>query len=502
MVLLIVLDGWGVRSEAQGNAIAHARKPCFDRLLHTFPHALVETSGEAVGLPKGLMGNSEVGHLNIGAGRVVDQPLTLISKAIASGCFFDNKVLREAMTRARERRRSLHLIGLLSDGRVHSAMEHVLALLDMAKNEGVERVYVHASLDGRDTPPKAAAVYIDQLEERMSALGIGRIATVSGRFYGMDRDGNWDRISLAFRAYVKGEGFAAASARQAVIAAYARGETDEFVQPTVVDGSVRLTNGDSVVCFNFREERVREITRMLTDPALDAMRGEPPPDIFYVCMTPYLKDGHLPVAFPMDVVPNVLAEVLSNNGLRQLHAAETEKYAHVTFFLNGRREKPFQGEDRRLVPSPKVHSYDTRPMMSACELTQVVQEAIGSGVYDFVVMNYANADMVGHTGVFDAAVAAVETVDTYLEQVVREVLEVGGDCLITADHGNAEEMIDPDTGEPHTAHTTNPGPLLLVTRRSFKLRSGILADIAPTVLELMGVPKPSEMTGRSLLQHD
>jgi len=500
-VVLVVMDGWGVAPPGPGNAISLARTPVMDRLTREFPSGTLAASGEAVGLPPGQMGNSEVGHLTIGAGRVVYQDLTRITKAIADGSFFRNPVLREACARARGRR--LHLMGLVSDGGVHSDLGHLKACLELARREGLADVVVHAFLDGRDTPPQSAKTYLADVQEEMRRLGVGRYGVVSGRYYAMDRDTRWDRVKLTYDAMVYGEGPTAPDALAAVDAAYARGETDEFVRPTVVEPvpGALVRDGDVCLFFNFRPDRARELTRAFFEDGFDGFdRGPHPPRVHFVTMTEYKKEFPLPVAFPPEHPRRVLADVLAEAGLRQLHVAETEKYAHVTFFLNGGVEKKVPGEVRILVPSPRdVPTYDHKPEMSAPEVTEECLRQLAEGRFDFVIVNYANADMVGHTGVIPAAVKAVETVDACVGRVVDAVLAAGGVCLVTADHGNADNMLEPD-GSPNTAHSTNPVPFVATVPGVRVRPGGGLADIAPTVLALLGLPQPAEMTGRCLLE--
>ncbi len=492
MLILIILDGFGLAEPSRGNAIAHANTPNLDALRKEYPTCTLQASGEAVGLPDGQMGNSEVGHLNIGAGRIVYQDLTRINKAISDETFFKNPVLLHAIEHAKTHGSCLHLIGLLSDGGVHSHITHHLALLEMASAEGV-RTQVHAFLDGRDVPPKSALKHISSID---GTVGGFRVGTVMGRYYAMDRDNRWDRVEKAYRALVSGEGIPAKSASDAAAEAYARGETDEFVLPTVVNGHIPISDNDSVIFFNFRPDRARQITRAFVDDDFSHFKRRKLDNLCFVCMTEYDATIDAQVAFAPEEIKNTLGEVLSKNGLTQLRIAETEKYAHVTFFFNGGVETPNPGEDRCLIPSPKVATYDLLPEMSAYEVTDAVIERVGS--YDVIILNYANCDMVGHTGIFDAAVQAVETVDTCVGRVIDAVLNVGGSAIITADHGNAEKVIAED-GTPHTAHTTNPVPLILVTNQVVGVRDGKLADIAPTMLEMLGVPKPAEMTGESII---
>ena len=505
-VVLIILDGWGINPRREGNAVALARTPFLDGLFASCPHAKLLCAGEAVGLPEGQMGTSEVGHLNMGAGRIVYQSLVRISRALREGELAKNEVLQGLFRRVKERGSALHFIGLVSPGGVHSHTGHLYGFLRLAAEVGIKRVFIHAFLDGRDTPPQSALEYLEELEAKCAEIGVGRIATVSGRYYAMDRDRRWERVEKAYRAMVAGEGERAESAREAVEKSYAAGVTDEFVLPTVIleDGRpvATIKAGDGVIFFNFRPDRAREITRAFVDRDFKGFaRPGGFPDVDFVCLTQYDETIEAPVLFPPEgKMKNVLAEVISAAGLRQLHTAETEKYAHVTFFFNGGEEPPFPGEDRILVPSPKVPTYDQKPSMSAVEVTDSVLAQIETGKHDAIIMNYANCDMVGHTGVLEAAIAAVETIDTCLSRVVPAVLSRGGAVVICADHGNAEQMIDYETGEPHTAHTTNPVPVILVGfRGEVGLRDGILADVAPTVLELLGLPKPPEMTGESLI---
>jgi 2,3-bisphosphoglycerate-independent phosphoglycerate mutase len=502
-VVLIVLDGWGSAPAGPGNAVSLASTPVFDGLLAAYPHGALEASGPAVGLPPGQMGNSEVGHLNIGAGRIVYQDLTRISKAIADGDFFANRVLKQACAKAAGRGSTLHLMGLVSGGGVHSDLGHLEACLELAARERVGSVVVHAFLDGRDTRPRSAKGFLAEIQQKMDALGAGRYGVVSGRFYAMDRDTRWDRVKLAYDALVYGQGFFAADAQAAVDAAYKRGENDEFVRPTVVapELDARVADGDVCLFFNFRPDRARELTRAFAEPGFNAFdRGSHPPAVDFVTMTEYKKEFGLPVAFPPEHPTNVLADVLAAHGLRQLHIAETEKYAHVTFFFNGGVEKAVEGETRILVPSPRdVPTYDHKPEMSASGVTAELLAALEGGGFAFAVVNYANADMVGHTGVISAAVAAVEAVDACLGRVVELVTRLGGVCLVTADHGNSDHMLEPD-GSPNTAHSTNLVPFV-ATATGVRLREdGRLCDLAPTVLALLGLTQPAEMTGAGLLE--
>ncbi|TYO96622.1 phosphoglycerate mutase [Geothermobacter ehrlichii] len=504
---LIILDGWGQAECTDTNAVCQAKTPVLDRLFSQYPHTLLGASGEDVGLPAGQMGNSEVGHLNIGAGRIVYQDLTRISKAIADGDFFRNPVLCRAMDAIRESGGRLHLFGLLSDGGVHSHNSHLYALVRMARDHGIGDICIHAFMDGRDTPPKSGAGYLEQLEAELQRLGTGRIATVIGRYFAMDRDNRWDRIEKAWRALTRGEGEAATDSAQAIASAYAAGQTDEFVEPRVIQadglavGPVR--SGDGVIFFNFRADRARELTRVFNEREFSGFdRGEVPDLAAWVCLTEYDETFGLPIAFPPESYADILGEVLARAGKTQLRIAETEKYAHVTFFFNGGGEEPFPGEKRILIPSPQeVATYDQKPEMSAREVTNTVIREIESGAHDVIVLNFANPDMVGHTGVMEAAVRAMETVDDCLGKVVEAVLAAGGELLITADHGNCEKMVD-EQGRPHTAHTDNPVALLLVSDRlrQARLKNGILADIAPTMLDLLGLEKPAAMSGQSLLQ--
>ncbi len=507
-LVLVILDGWGLSDNGEGNAIARARTPNMDELLARYPYTTLSTSGEDVGLPEGQMGNSEVGHLNMGAGRIVYQELTRISRAIRDGTFYQNPVLLEAVEKVRRRGTALHLMGLLSDGGVHSHIQHLYSLLDLARDQGLEKVYVHAFLDGRDVPPANAREYIIPLTERMARMETGRVATVMGRYYAMDRDRRWERTQQAYYAMVRGEGIKVPSALAAVEQAYARGETDEFVKPSVVtdDGGSPVglvTDGDGIIFFNFRPDRARQITRAFVDEDFDAFDLPPGrPKVHFVCMTQYDKTIDAPVAFRPQVLVNTLGEVLSYHNLRQLRLAETEKYAHVTFFFNGGVERPNPGEDRVLVPSPKVATYDLQPQMSAPEVTDVLVNKLRENIYDVVIMNYANPDMVGHTGVFEAAVRAIQAVDQCLGRLMKCVDECGGTAVVVGDHGNAEQMID-DDGGPHTAHTANPVPFIVVhpLARERGLRSGGLGHVAPTVLHLLGIERPAEMTCGSLLEH-
>ncbi|MGN0637438.1 MAG: 2,3-bisphosphoglycerate-independent phosphoglycerate mutase [Huintestinicola sp.] len=506
-VVLMVLDGYGLNERTDGNAIAMANTPVMDRLMKECPFVKGNASGLAVGLPDGQMGNSEVGHMNIGAGRIIYQDLTRITKDIEDGTFFKNETLLEAMENCKKNNSDLHLWGLLSDGGVHSHNTHLYGLLEMAKREGLTKVYVHAFLDGRDTPPASGRDFVAALEEKMAEIGVGKIASLSGRYYAMDRDNNWDRVQKAYDSLVTGEGVTAESAVKAMEDSYANGVTDEFVLPTVITENGKplslVKPGDSVIFFNFRPDRAREITRAFCDDKFTGFerKGGFLP-LTYVCFKDY--DESIPnklVAFKKEEITNTFGEYLAKNGKKQLRLAETEKYAHVTFFFNGGIETPNVDEARILVNSPKVATYDLQPEMSAPEVGVDLVEAIKSDKYDVIIINFANPDMVGHTGVISAAVAAVERIDELVGKAVDAVKETGGVMFICADHGNAEKMVDYETGNPHTAHTTNPVPFILVNYEDgVKLREGgCLADIAPTLLEIMGLPQPAEMTGKSLI---
>ncbi|GAV31033.1 phosphoglyceromutase [Coriobacteriaceae bacterium EMTCatB1] len=503
-VALIIMDGFGLAPPGPGNAISLARTPNLDALFERWPWTALECSGLAVGLPEGQMGNSEVGHLNIGAGRVVYQELTRIFKAIEDGSLETNEVLCRAIDGAVDDGKAVHFMGLLSDGGVHSHQDHLYALVRMAAKRGAGRVFIHAFLDGRDVPPTSGLGYVRALERVLADVGAGAIATVMGRYYAMDRDRRWERVDRAWRAMVMGEGAPATSAEEAVERSYAAGVTDEFLEPAVVmrEGSpvATVSDGDAVVFFNFRPDRAREITRAFVDPAFEGFERPVTPEVRFVCLTEYDPTIPAPVAFEKDLPCCVLADVIADAGLTQLHIAETEKYAHVTFFLNGGKEPPKPGEQRILVPSPKVPTYDLQPEMSAPEVTRRLVEAIESDAADFYVVNYANCDMVGHTGVLKAAVRAVEAVDDGVGQVVAAVRAKGGSAIVTADHGNAERMLD-DDGGPFTAHTNDPVPLIIVADGVRSARSGgILADVAPTVIDIMGLDAPAEWTGRSLVE--
>ncbi len=506
-VVLMVLDGYGLNDRTEGNAIAMANTPVMDKLMAECPFVKGQASGLAVGLPDGQMGNSEVGHMNIGAGRIIYQDLTRITKAIEDGDFFENKALLTAIDNCKKNNSDLHLWGLLSDGGVHSHIDHLYGLLELCKKQGLENVYVHAFLDGRDTPPASGKDYIEQLEAKMKEIGVGKVASLSGRYYAMDRDNNWDRVQKAYDSLVKGEGVKATSAVKAMEDSYAQDVTDEFVLPTVITDEVGnplsvVKDNDSVIFFNFRPDRAREITRAFCD---DKFTGFERPflKLTYVCFKDY--DETIPnkiIAFEKESIANTFGEYLAKCGKTQLRLAETEKYAHVTFFFNGGVEEPNVDEARLLVNSPKdVATYDLKPEMSAPEVGMDLVEAIKSDKYDVIIINFANPDMVGHTGVIPAAIKAVERVDSLVGDAVQAVKDVDGVLFICADHGNAEKMIDYETGKPHTAHTTNPVPFILVNADpSFKLREGgCLADIAPTLLEIMGLPQPTEMTGKSLI---
>ncbi len=508
-VCLIIMDGFGVAPESGNNAITVARTPNYDSYIRDYPQTTLGASGSDVGLPEGQMGNSEVGHLNIGAGRIVYQDLTRINRAVEDGSFFDNEILTGVAAAAKEAGGALHLMGLLSDGGVHSQDTHLFALLRLAKEAGLAEVNVHCFLDGRDTPPRSALQYIRELEEQMRRLGVGRIATVSGRYYAMDRDHRWDRVKEAYDVMVYGEGETAESASVAVEAAYASNLGDEFVKPTVIIGpgptgraprNGRLETGDVAIFFNFRADRAREMTEALIAVDFGGFdRGPQPPRLHFVCLTEYDDAFSLPVAFKPQRLESILAKVVADHGLRQLHIAETEKYAHVTFFFNGGIEEPFAGEDRVLVPSPKIATYDLQPEMSAFEVAKKTTEAVCSKEYDLVIVNFANPDMVGHTGSLDAAVEALEVVDKVVLQVVEAVRGCGGVAVITSDHGNAEQMAE-DHGGPWTAHTTSRVPFIIIGADGVEIKEGTrLADVSPTILALMGLPIPAEMTGENLL---
>ncbi len=504
-VVLMILDGYGLSDKKEGNGIANANTPVMDKLMAEYPFVKGYASGLAVGLPDGQMGNSEVGHLNMGAGRIVYQELTRITKSIEDGDFFENEELLGAIENCKKNNSDLHLYGLLSDGGVHSHLTHVFALLELAKRNGLKNVYVHGFMDGRDTATDGGKDFINQLYNKMDEIGVGKIASIMGRYYAMDRDNRWDRIEAAYKALTEGVGNEAACARCAISDSYAAGKTDEFVVPTVIkeDGKPLATikDGDSVICFNFRPDRAREITRCFCDDDFAGFDRDPRKKVHYVCFTDY--DVTIPnkyVAFKKQEITNTFGEFLAKNHLKQARIAETEKYAHVTFFFNGGVEEPNEGEDRILVKSPKVATYDLQPEMSAPEVCQKFTDAIRSGKYDVIITNFANPDMVGHTGIMDAVVKAIETVDECVGKVVEAVKEVDGVMFICADHGNAEKLID-DNGEPYTAHTTNPVPFILVNYdEAYTLKeNGKLCDIIPTLIDIMELEKPAEMTGESLL---
>ncbi len=504
-LLLLILDGFGCREDTDYNAIANANTPCWDKLKATSPMTTLDCSGDVVGLPDQQMGNSEVGHLHIGAGRLLRQELSRVNQAIIDGSFFENPVLCEAVDQAIKKDTALHILGLLSPGGVHSHEGQIFAMMELAAKRGLKKIYLHAFLDGRDVPPKSAEEFIKRAEAKFAELGTGRISTLIGRFYVMDRDNRWERVEQAYKLLVRGETeYRYHSALEALEAAYERDETDEFVQPSAIldenDQIATIGVDDSVVFMNFRADRAREISRALTevdfkefDRQAEPFRG------YYATLTEYHQDFDYPVAFPPVEVKNGIGEVLSNEGLTQLRLAETEKYAHVTFFLNGGKDESFPGEERILVPSPKVKTYDMQPEMSAAEVTQHLVDAISNQKYDVIICNYANCDMVGHTGNYEAALKAVETIDACLQQVIDALSEVGGQMLLTADHGNIEQMIDPDTRQPHTAHTTNKVPLVHFGGKRPLAENGNLADLAPSMLAILGVAQPAEMTGKSLV---
>ncbi len=502
---LFILDGWGYREDTDNNAIAHAKTPFWDKIWQLQPHTLVQTSGMAVGLPDGQMGNSEVGHMNLGAGRLVYQNFTRINKEIADGDFARQPALTNAIDKAVSNDKAVHVFGLLSPGGVHSHEEHIFELCRIAKSRGAQNVYIHAFLDGRDTPPRSAGASLEKASKLMSELGCGRVASIVGRYFAMDRDNRWDRVQQAYDLLTQGKSdYVAQTAQQALAAAYERGEDDEFVKATRIQATgepdVNVTDGDSVIFMNFRPDRSRELTRAFVDKDFNSFNRTVVPALAdFVMLTEYSADIKTTCAYPPTALVNGMGEYLSNLGKTQLRIAETEKYAHVTFFFSGGQEAEYAGEDRVLVPSPDVATYDMKPEMSAPEVTDKLVEAIKSGRYDLIVCNYANGDMVGHTGSFDAAVKAAEALDHCLEKVAAALNEVGGQCLITADHGNAEMMLD-ENGHPHTQHTTGPVPLIYIGPKAIRLKSdGRLCDISPSLLNLMGLDKPEEMTGESLV---
>ena len=501
--LLLILDGWGHSETAENNAIAQAKTPVWDRFNQDFQHSLILTSGEQVGLPGEQMGNSEVGHLNLGAGRVVKQDFTRIHSEINNGDFFRNPTLRNSLEYANDNNKAVHIMGLLSDGGVHSHEEQIHGMLDMAQKYGCQDVYLHVFTDGRDCAQKSAKQYIQKLEDKISELGVGEIASIIGRYFSMDRDNRWSRVRCAYELISKGKSnFLAKTALDAVEQAYERGETDEFIQSTVINAPTKINEGDVLIFMNYRADRARQITQAFTDENFQGFsRGTFTPSEF-VCLTEYKKDFNLPVAYPASKLNNVLGEYLADLGMTQLRIAETEKYAHVTFFLNGGIERPFNGEDRVLIPSPEVATYDLKPEMSAFELTDELVENIESQKYNLIICNFANTDMVGHSGKLEAAIKAVEAVDACLGIIYQAIKTIDGEMLITADHGNVEQMVNPETGEVHTAHTNNPVPLIFVSPREATIAKpckGALSDIAPTLLAMMDVEQPSEMTGESLL---
>jgi 2,3-bisphosphoglycerate-independent phosphoglycerate mutase len=506
-VCLLILDGFGYREEIKDNAIAQAKKPNLDALWKNFPHTLINASEHYVGLPDGQMGNSEVGHLNIGAGRVVFQDYERINNSISSGEFFEHAALKPALLNIKNNNKALHIFGLLSDGGVHSHQDHIHAMIQMAAKLGLQKVYIHAFLDGRDTPPVSAAPYIDALENQCKTLGVGKIASISGRFFGMDRDKRWPRVEVAYKLFTEGEGeFTAESAAKGLQDAYARGENDEFVKTTAIhkagEAPVKLEDGDLVVFMNFRSDRARQLTHALLSEEFDGFHRRHVPKLAgYFTLTMYdKKETKATVIFPPQQVHNTFGEYLSVSGLTQLRIAETEKYPHVTFFFNGGEETVFAGEDRILVPSPKVETYDLQPEMSAFEVTDRLEEAILSKKYNAIICNYANCDMVGHSGNLKAATAAVEALDICIGRVVNAMQSIGGEVLITADHGNAELMYDVANNQPHTQHTTNLVPLIYIGRKAELNNNGALSDLAPTLLNMMGLNQPAEMTGKNLLQ--
>ena len=506
-MLLMILDGWGYSENTEFNAVQAANKPTWDNLWATYPHTLVRGSGADVGLPADQMGNSEVGHLNLGAGRVVYQEFTRVSRAIKTGSFYNNQTLTGAVDKAIDSGKAIHVLGLLSPGGVHSHEEHIQAMMKLAVERGCDKVYLHAFLDGRDTAPKSAAASIRYMDEAFAELGGGRFASVVGRYYAMDRDHRWPRIQAAYDVMTQGKSdYSAPSAMAALEQAYARGETDEFVQATAItangDAHVNIEDGDVVIFMNFRSDRARQITRPFIEPDFDGFERDVMPKLgSFVSLTEYKDDFDVPVAYPPERLQNVFGAYISSLGMRQLRIAETEKYAHVTFFFNGGEEDPFEGEDRILVNSPNVATYDLQPEMCAPELTDKLVEAIESGKYDAIICNFANPDMVGHTGNYEATVKAIEALDGCIARVVDAIQSNNGEMLITADHGNADVMVNPETGQPHTAHTTNPVPLIYVGRpANFVIDTGTLSDIAPTMLDLMGLKRPYEMNGRQLLE--
>lgn len=508
-LVLIVMDGWGYSENSRYNAIAAARKPTWDYFWSHYPHTLIQASESAVGLPSHQMGNSEVGHLNLGAGRVVYQEYTRINRAIVTGSFFTNRTLTDAVDLAVETHKAVHILGLLSPGGVHSHEDQIHAMAELAVRRGARRVYLHAFLDGRDTPPSSALHSIKAMEAKFQALGSGRIASVIGRYYAMDRDHRWPRIQAAYDLITQAKAdYTAPTASEALAAAYARGETDEFVKCTVIlppgETPVHIEDGDVLVFMNFRSDRARQITRPFIEDNFDGFERAVRPRLGrFVSLTEYQSEFHIPVAFPPERLRNVLGACLASLGKHQLRIAETEKYAHVTFFFNGGLETPFEFEDRILVPSPTdVSTYNLKPEMSAARVTDELIKAVNGGVYDAIVCNFANPDMVGHTGDFNATVKAIETIDQCLQRIYTAVREVGGEILITADHGNAEQMYDPETGQAHTAHTTNPVPFVYIGRQAHVAPTGSLEDVAPTMLYLMDVPIPSEMSGRPLVELD
>lgn len=502
--LLLILDGWGYREETDSNAIAAANTPVWDQLWRECPHTLITTSGTGVGLPSGQMGNSEVGHMNLGAGRVVYQSLTMIDKAIETGDFFTNAVLVSAARTAAANDKALHIMGLLSPGGIHSHENHILAMIRLAQDEGVKRVYVHAFLDGRDMPPRSAMASLQKTEKALADAGLGRIVSVTGRYFAMDRDQRWDRMQSAYDLITRGDAsFSADSVEDALNHAYARDEDDEFVKATRIGDAVPVKDGDSMVFMNFRADRARQLTNAFVDPGFDGFKRKSAPALAeFIMLTEYSADlnQYANCAYPPQTLHNGLGEYLASQGRTQLRIAETEKYAHVTFFFSGGREQTYNGEDRILIPSPDVATYDLKPEMSAPEVTDQLDAAIRSGKYDAIICNYANGDMVGHTGNFDAAVKAVETLDGCLGRLMQAIRDTGGQCLITADHGNVEQMMDAESGQALTSHTSGPVPLVYVGDRQWRFkREGALSDIAPTLLTLMDMEVPAEMTGHVLM---